>query len=186
MSENLYSSNEPVPSAGAYVGYNVLLQVAGEDIAVGQRMSFTINNNVRQYYVVSSRTPLNIETDFLIRGNIRHMYINTALLRLAMGRDQANVDPHGTHMDGSTFSDILGTETTTPSFVSPDDFNRLPEITVACVLKREDTAGSETQKVTLNGVKIDTWDFNVDSNDVIIENINFFAENIKVSSPVAV
>ena len=83
MSENIYDeSKEPMPSAGAYVGYNVVVQLAEEDIAVAQRINFNVNNNIKQYFVVSSRSPLNLETNLVIRGTMRHMYFNTAMLRL--------------------------------------------------------------------------------------------------------
>ena len=187
MSENIYDeSKEPMPSAGAYVGYNVVIQIAEEDIAVSQRLNFNVNNNVRQYFVVSSRSPLNLETNFVIRGTIRHLYFNTALLRLVMGRrDQALVAPHGTSLAGTEWAEMLGGEDDTPSFTTPDDFNRLPEVTISCILKREDTEETSTQTITLGGVKLDTWDFTVNANDVILENVTFFAETISVGAPVS-
>jgi hypothetical protein len=186
MSENIYDeSKEPMPSAGAYVGYNVVIQIAGEDIAVSQRLNFNVNNNVRQYFVVSSRSPLNLETNLIIRGAIRHLYFNTALLRLVMGRAQELIEPHGTSISGTEWSDMLGAEQDTPQFTTPDDFNRLPEVTISCILKREDTEETSTQSITLGGVKLDTWDFTVNANDVILENVTFFAETISVGASVS-
>jgi hypothetical protein len=186
MSENIYDeSKEPMPSAGAYVGYNVVIQIAEEDIAVSQRMNFNVNNNVKQFYVVSSRSPLNLETNLLIRGTIRHLYFNTALLRLVLGRAQEDVDPHGTSIAGTEWASMLGEEDSTPAFTTPDDFNRLPEVTISCILKREDTEETSTQSITLGGVKLDTWDFTVNANDVILENVTFFAETISVGAPVS-
>lgn len=184
MSENIYNEKkEPMPSAGAYVGYNVVIQVAEEDIAIAQRMNFNVNNNVKQYFVVSSRSPLNLETNFVIRGTIRHMYFNTALLRLVMGRAQENVHPHGTSITGTEWAATLGTADSTPAFTTPDDFYRLPELTISCILKREDTDETSTQTITLSGVKLDTWDFTVNANDVLLENVTFFAETISVGAP---
>lgn len=184
MSENIYDeSKEPMPSAGAYVGYNVVVQVAEEDIAIAQRLNFNVNNNIRQYFVVSSRSPLNLETNLVIRGSIRHLYFNTALLRLVMGRAQELVQAHGSSLAGTEWSGMLGAEQNTPAFTTPDDFNRLPEVTISCILKREDTEETSTQSITIGGVKLDTWDFTVNANDVILENVTFFAETISVSTP---
>lgn len=183
MSTIYDSEAEPQPSAGAYVGYNVTVQVAGEDIAIAQRVNINVNNNIKQYFVVSSRSPLNLETNLVIRGSMRHMYFNTALLRLVIGRDQVLVTPHGTGIDSTELSAPLGTAVSTPAFTTPDDFNRLPEMTISCILKREDTAGASTQAITLSGVKLDTWDFTVNANDVILENVTFFAETISVDVP---
>lgn len=178
------TTKEPIPSAGAYVGYNVVVQIAEESIAKAQRVSFNINNNIRQFYVVSSRSPLNVETSFIIRGTIRHLYFNTALLRLVIGRDQVVVGPHGASLSATDWAGMLGSGELvggTPSFATADDFFRLPEVTIACVLKREDSAQTSTQTITLNGVKFDTWDFTIDANDVVLENATFFAESISVS-----
>lgn len=186
MSETIYdATKEPMPSAGAYAGYNVIVQVAEEDIAVAQRVNFNVNNNIKQYYVVSSRSPLNIETNFIIRGTIRHLYFNTALLRLVLGMAQENVGPHGSTLTGSEWGEVLGTAGETPSFTTPDEFNRIPEVTISCILKREDSVESSTQSITLSGVKFDTWDFTVNANDVLLENVTFFAETISVDVPTA-
>ena len=186
MSENIYDeSKEPMPSAGAYVGYNVVVQLAEEDIAVAQRINFNVNNNIKQYFVVSSRSPLNLETNLVIRGTMRHMYFNTAMLRLVMGRAQELISPHGTGMAGTEWGGMLGTDVSTPSFTTPDDFFRIPEVTISCILKREDTEETSTQTLTLGGVKLDTWDFTVNANDVILENVTFFAETISVGAPVS-
>lgn len=184
MSETIYdATKEPMPSAGAYAGYNVVVQVAEEDIAIAQRVNFNVNNNIKQYYVVSSRSPLNIETNFVIRGTIRHLYFNTALLRLVMGMAQETVGAHGTGLAGTEWGGMLGTAEDTPAFTTPDEFNRIPEVTISCILKREDTDESSVQSITLTGVKFDTWDFTVNANDVILENVTFFAETISVDVP---
>lgn len=179
-------TKEPMPSAGAYAGYNVVVQVAEEDIAVAQRVNFNVNNNIKQYYVVSSRSPLNIETNFIIRGTIRHLYFNTAMLRLVMGMAQENVGAHGTGLSGTDWKDLLGTAEETPAFTTPDQFNRIPEVTISCIIKREDAQGTSTQSINLTGVKFDTWDFTVNANDVILENVTFFAETISTDVPVSV
>lgn len=185
MSETIYdATKEPMPSAGAYAGYNVTVQVAGEDIAIAQRVNFNVNNNIKQYYVVSSRSPLNIETNFVIRGTIRHLYFNTALLRLVMGMAQEVVGPHGTGIEHSDWVSLLGTTEGTPTFTTPDEFNRIPEVTISCILKREDSTAATSQAITLTRVKFDTWDFTVNANDVILENVTFFAETISTDAPV--
>lgn len=180
----MYEAETP-PVAGAYVGYNATVKIAGETIARIQRFSFTVNNNIEQVYVVSSRTPLNVETNFLIRGTIRRLYINSAMLRLVIGRDKSEIPRHGTPVDNTTVADWMGetNSTSTPSFTMAGGFFRVPEMTIVCELHRDSTEDASISSIELHGVKFNTYDFTVDANAVILENITFFAEKMIIPVP---
>lgn len=178
------AGTEITPSSGAYVGYNVVIQVAGEEVARVQRIDYNVNNNVIQIPVVSSRTVLNLPTRMIIRGSIRQVYFNTAMLRLTMGKPPGDVKRHGSHTSAEEIAGWMGLADVTPSFTTPEDFRRLPEVTISCTLNIEDSSYDVYHAVTLRGVVLDTYSMTITPNDVILENLSFFAETIGISEMV--
>lgn len=172
---------EEVPSSGAYVGYNVVIQVAGEEVARVQRIDYSVNNNIIQIPVVSSRTVLNLPTRMVIRGSIRQVYFNTAMLRLTLGKKPADVKVHGSMATSEDIASWMDLADVTPSFTTPDDFRRLPEVTISCTLNIEDVDSDIYHAVTLSGVVFDSYSMTITPNDVILENLSFFAETIGIS-----
>ena len=176
---------EDSPSSGAYVGYNVVIQVAGEEVARVQRIDYNVNNNIIQIPVVSSRTVLNLPTRMVIRGSIRQVYFNTAMLRLTIGKPPGDVKTHGTMATSSDIAGWMDFADVTPKFTTPDDFRRLPEISISCTLNIEDNDSDIYHAVTLSGVVFDSYSMTISRNDVILENLTFFAETIGISEMVS-
>ena len=76
----------------------------------------------------------------------------------------------------------MGQDISTPAFARPDDYYRLPEMTISCIFKTEDgTDDPRTQNVDILGVKFDTFSMTVDANDIVLQDVNFYAERIKPS-----
>lgn len=179
------ANKEVPPTAGAYVGYNVVLTVGGEELSRVQRMNFRVNNNIQQIYVVSSRTPLNLPRGFNIRGTIRRLYFNTAFLRLAIGRQPSDIPSHGTMVDSGTIAGWMGADDTgTPPFTTPDDFRRIPELEISASLNIEHDASTPVDQfhtITLKGVKLNDFELSFEANEAVLENVTFFAESLAVT-----
>ncbi|MGD2072371.1 MAG: hypothetical protein PVG65_02655 [Candidatus Thorarchaeota archaeon] len=175
------ADKEVPPQAGAYVGYNAYLVLAGETVAKIQRFSFTVDNNIAQTYVVSSRTPLNIETRFVIRGTIRRLYINTAFIRLALGKEAQDVPALGSDLSNTQIAEWMTSQVDTPLFSDNINHFRLPEFTITCQIKSKSSSNQVSHFITLTNVKFNTYDWTVNANEVILENVNFFAESATVS-----
>lgn len=180
------AGTEITPSSGAYVGYNVVIQVAGEEVARVQRIDYNVNNNIIQIPVVSSRTVLNLPTRMVIRGSIRQVYFNTAMLRLTMGKPPGVVKRHGNYASAEEIAGWMNLADVTPAFTTPDDFRRLPEVTISCTLNVEDPSVDVYHAVTLRGVVFDTYSMTITPNDVILENLSFFAETVGISEMVGI
>lgn len=188
MSINLTIGNEQVPTSGAFVGYNAIVLIANTPVSRVQRMSFTVDNNIEQVYVVSSRTPLNVETRMLIRGTIRRLFFNTAMLRLTMGTAATNIPTRPNNYDGSVAGllGVEGVDAITPNFASHNDYWKVPPISIECRLHVENQDGIY-YSVKLDNVKFDSYDMTVDANAIVLENVSFFAETIQIlKSPIDV
>ena len=106
------------------------------------------------------------------------------MLRLVMGKQPTELNKHGAEeLSGADWGNWLGTEAQSPAFATVSDFLRLPELTISCIIKKGDTESSEEQTINLHRVKVDTWDFTIDANDVIVENMNFYAEYVVIKTP---
>lgn len=173
--------SEVIPTSGAFVGYNAIISLAGTPVSRVQRMSFSVNNNITQVYVVSSRTPLNIETRMVIRGTIRRLFFNTAMLRLIMGVPVSDEVLPTRAGDFTDIASLMGSsDDGTPFFASHGDYRKLPPISIDCQLNVENSTGTY-YGVKLSGVKFDSYDMSVDANAVVMENVSFFAESIGLS-----
>jgi len=173
--------SEQVPTSGAFVGYNAVVQIANTTVSRVQRLSFTVNNNIRQVYVVSSRTPLNVETNFLVRGTIRRVFFNTAMLRLAMGTPATNIPTRPGNFDAlvEALMGKQGTEAITPNFATQTDYWKVPPISIECQLYIEHQDG-KFYSIKLDNVKFDSFDLTVEANAVVMENVSFVAETIQI------
>lgn len=165
------------PTSGAFVGYNAIVKIAGTELSRVQRLTFSVDNNIQQVYVVSSRSPLNLETGMSIKGNVRRILFNTAMLRLAMGVPTIDVPRRTT-----TYNDLSGlmedTPVSTPWFGS-GGFLKLPAFTIECELNLEDVDASY-YSLKLHGVKFDTYEVTIESNSVVLENVSFVAERVEI------
>lgn len=173
------STKEPLPSAGAFTGYNVVIQVLGEDIAKADRLSVDVSNNIRQQYVVGSRTPLNIETGMSVRGSIRMLYVNTGLLRLVLGNDPSLIPVYPLDITKDTVEAWMGSDVETPAFARPDDYYRLPAFTISCMFMTESSSETRTHSIDILNTKFDNFSLSIDANDVILQDVTFYAERIK-------
>ena len=175
--------NEQVPTSGAFVGYNAIIYVADTAVSRVQRLSFTVNNNIQQVYVVSSRTPLNVETRLLIRGTIRRLFFNTAMLRLTMGVPASLVPTRPGVFDAS-FASLLGgigetgIGSSTPLFASQGTYLKAPPISIRCELYIENNG--QYYSLKLENVKFDSYDMTIDANAIVLENVAFVAEGITI------
>lgn len=181
MSENIFNgqTSEPSPSSGALTGYNVVIQILGEDIAKAERITIDVDNNIRQQYVVGNRTALIIETGVSITGSIRMLYVNTGLLRLVLGNAPENIPPYGTDITKTTVLGWMGTDIATPSFASPDDYYRLPAMTISATFIAESQQGRRTHSIDILGAKFSRFSMGIDANDIVLQDVTFFAERIK-------
>lgn len=173
--------SESVPTSGAFVGYNAIITIAGTAVSRVQRMSFSVDNNITQVYVVSSRTPLNIETRLVIKGTIRRLFFNTAMLRLSMGVPvTSNVLP-SRPTDYTAVGDLMSKQDTgTPFFASHGDYRKIPPIAILCQLNIENSTDTY-YGIKLSNVKFDSYDMTIDANTVVLENVSFFAESIGIT-----
>jgi len=181
MAENIFSSttSEPTPSSGAFTGYNVVIQVLGEDIAKAERLTADVSNNIRQQYVVGSRTPLNIETGLSIRGTIRMLYVNTGLLRLVLGNESSLIDPYPMDITRDTVEGWMGNSITTPAFASPNDYFRLPIMTISCSFNTEHLGSITAHSLDFLNAKFDSFSLSIDANNVILQDVAFYAEQLR-------
>jgi len=182
MSINNTIGSESVPTSGAFVGYNAIITVAGSPVSRVQQLSFSVDNNITQVYVVSSRTPLNIETNMVIKGSIRRIFFNTAMLRLTMGIPVTNRNLPVRPDDYTNLANIMGGEDAgTPFFASQGDYRKIPPIAILCQLNIENSADTY-YGIKLSNVKLDSYDMTVDANTVVLENVSFFAESISITA----
>ena len=172
--------SEAIPTSGAFVGYNAIISIAGTAVSRVQRMSFSVDNNITQVYVVSSRTPLNIETRMVIKGTIRRLFFNTAMLRLIMGVPVSEEILPTRPGDLESVPGMGAGDDGTPFFASHGDYRKLPPISILCQLNLENSTGT-FYGVKLSGVKFDSYDMSVDANAVVMENVSFFAESISIT-----
>jgi len=174
--------SEVVPTSGAFVGYNAIISVAGTPVSRVQRMSFSVDNNITQVYVVSSRTPLNVETRMSIKGTIRRLFFNTAMLRLIMGVPVSDTIMPERPDDFTLVSGLMGqTDDGTPFFASHGDYRKIPPISILCQLNVENST-DKYYGIKLSGVKFDSYDMSIDANAIVMENVSFFAESISITN----
>lgn len=185
INRDIGNTKEPFPAAGAFVGYNAIVSIADTPVSRIQQLSFSIDNNITQVFVVSSRTPLNIETSMVIKGTIRKIFFNSSMLRLAMGVLYSGLDLVRTAEFGSSDVEGMmgGTDLGTPFFASNSDFRRLPPISILCQLSIGDST-TDPYGIKLANVKFNTYDMSVNANTVVLENVSFFAESVSLTVPV--
>lgn len=182
MSEDINNTvgTERVPTSGAFVGYNAVISLGNTPVSRVQRLSFSVNNNITQVFVVSSRTPLNVETRMVIKGTIRRLFFNTAMLRLTMGTAATSIlDRVNDTFDVGTI--MSQTDDGTPFFASSGTYRKVPPISILCQLNIENATGVY-YGIKLSNVKFDSYDLTIDANTVILENVSFYAESIAITS----
>lgn len=173
--------SEAVPTSGAFVGYNAIISIAGTAVSRVQRLSISVDNNITQVYVVSSRTPLNIETQMVIKGTIRRLFFNTAMLRLTMGIPVSDASLPTRPGDFTDVASLMGVQDLgTPFFASHGDYRKIPPIAINCQLNIENSDDTY-YGLKLSNVKFDSYDMTVDANTVVLENVSFFAESIGIT-----
>ncbi len=124
--------------------------------AVGRlrNVEVKIENEVKSYHEIGKRLPTELRPGNInISGYAERAYINGALLRLLLG-DGAKSPPPGDMLAQPTFNIVL--TLTNPAIPS------------------------NSSKVTLFGVKFETWSFNLPEDDFVMEAVSFRA--LRISS----
>lgn len=115
-------------------------------------VSISVESDVRPFYEIGRRYPTHLRPGVLrIGGSAERAHVNGALLRLLLG-DGAVSPPSG------------------PSFVQPS-FNLISTL-------RDPAEPTQSSKVTVFGVKFDSWVYTVPSDAFVMESITFQATRL--------
>lgn len=115
-------------------------------------VSIAIRSDVQPFYEIGSRYPTHLRPGIVrVTGAAERAHVNGALLRLLLG-DGATSPPSG------------------PSFVQPS-FNLIS------TLKDQNHPDSST-KVTIFGVKFDSWTYSIPSDSFVMEAVTFQAMRV--------
>jgi hypothetical protein len=115
-------------------------------------VSIGVNSDVRPFYEIGSRYPTHLRPGILrVSGTAERAHVNGALLRLLLG-DGATSPPSG------------------PSFVQPS-FNLISTL-------RDQNDPTHSTKVTVFGVRFDSWTYTIPSDTFVMESVSFQAMRV--------
>lgn len=115
-------------------------------------VSISISSDVRPFYEIGRRYPTHLRPGVIkVSGSAERAHVNGALLRLLLG-DGAVSPPSG------------------PSFVQPT-FNLISTL-------RDPARPEQMTKITVFGVKFDTWTYAIPSDSFVMEAITFQAMRV--------
>jgi hypothetical protein len=112
-------------------------------------VAISITSDVRAFFEIGRRYPTHLRSGVIsVSGSAERAHVNGALLRLLLG-DGAVSPPSG------------------PNFVQPS-FNLISTL-------RDPSRPTQQSKVTVFGVKFDSWSYAVPSDAFVMERVNFQA-----------
>jgi len=115
-------------------------------------VSIGVESDVRPFYEIGSRYPTHLRPGVLrVSGTAERAHVNGALLRLLLG-DGATSPPSG------------------PSFVQPS-FNLISTL-------RDQNNPAHSTKVTVFGVRFDSWTYTIPSDTFVMESVSFQAMRV--------
>lgn len=116
------------------------------------KVSIGISSDVQPFYEIGSRYPTHLRPGIVrVTGSAERAHVNGALLRLLLG-EGATSPPSG------------------PSFVQPS-FNLISML-------RDQNRPEQSIKVTLFGVKFDSWNYSIPSDTFVMEAVSFQAMRV--------
>ena len=118
---------------------------------VGRLREVTINvtSDLRPFYEIGRRYPTHLRPgNVSVSGTVEHAHVNGALLRLLLG-------------DGATSPPAA------PNFVQPS-FNIVATLT-------NPARPDEFTKITVFGVKFESWQYNIPPDEFVMESVDFQA-----------
>jgi len=115
-------------------------------------VSIGVSSDVRPFYEIGSRYPTHLRPGILrVSGTAERAHVNGALLRLLLG-DGATSPPSGA------------------SFVQPS-FNLISTL-------RDQNNPTHSTKVTVFGVRFDSWTYTIPSDTFVMESVSFQAMRV--------
>ncbi|MFM2119590.1 MAG: hypothetical protein RL722_1058 [Pseudomonadota bacterium] len=112
-------------------------------------VSIAITSDVQPFYEIGNRYPTHLRPGIVrVKGSADRAHVNGALLRLLLG-EGASSPPSG------------------PAFVQPS-FNLISTL-------RDPNHPTQSTKVTLFGVKFDSWTYAIPSDNFVMEGVTFQA-----------
>lgn len=116
------------------------------------KVSIGISSDVQPFYEIGSRYPTHLRPGIVrVTGSAERAHVNGALLRLLLG-EGATSPPSG------------------PSFVQPS-FNLISML-------RDQNRPAQSTRVTLFGVKFDSWNYSIPSDTFVMEAVTFQAMRV--------
>jgi len=116
------------------------------------KVSIGISSDVQPFYEIGSRYPTHLRPGIVrVTGSAERAHVNGALLRLLLG-EGATSPPSG------------------PSFVQPS-FNLISML-------RDQNRPEQSTRVTLFGVKFDSWNYSIPSDAFVMEAVTFQAMRV--------
>ena len=132
-----------------YKGFEGTIMMNGDVVGRVESFSIDVSNNLDKYFEVGSRITAELkEGNFEVSGSISSGFINSAKLELAIGGE------------GETM------------FAQ----QRIPEFEIVGLVSNSRTGKNES--ITLKGVKIDTFSWDLPAEDWVMESVDFEAVNI--------
>lgn len=139
-----------------YKGFEGTILFNGDVVGRVESLTIDANNNLDRFFEVGNRLAAELkEGNFELDGSISSGFINSAKLELAIGGDGETMRAQ----------------------------QRIPEFTLMAKVTNVNTG--KTESITLKGVKIDTWSWDLPAEDWVMESADFMATNISRQSETA-